>query len=144
MWSALRRHLASGIVALSMGVVPTMLSAQVTVTPVGASSASAVKGTAENAATFRVTGQGPVLLECWGTGRIKCAVESEIDLSGPTNVEVLFDTPGAEGTGYVFLRVTQYIPARCDPESSRCDKHADVASRMYTIVSPPEPRPARD
>jgi hypothetical protein len=138
MLSVPRRLIEASAIAFSLILTPCLLSAQVTATPDGAASGDVVKSSSRNVATFNVTGRGPAQLECWGTGGIECSVDAEVDLAGPTDVSVLFEAPSAEGTGYVFLRATQYVPAQCDPGSARCDRHADVASRVYVIASPPE------
>ena len=144
MWSAPRRLVGASAVLLLMVGTPGLVAAQVSATPDGAESESVMKATAGLRAAFSVDGRGSALLECWGTGGIECSVEPEVELSGPTSITVSFDTPADEGVGYLFLRVTQYGPDRCNPESATCDKHVSIASRIYTITAPPEPPRSRD
>lgn len=141
MLSALNRLVGASAIALAVGALPGRLSAQVTVTPDGAEPGPVVASTAGNLATFRLAGRGAARLECWGTKGITCRVDEAIDLAGPTDVNVRFDAPAEAGAGHVFLRATQYVPAGCDPASDRCDRHVDIASRVYVISSGPESRP---
>jgi hypothetical protein len=137
MMSALRRFLGASVLCVALGVIPGVLSAQISVAPDFTWTASLLPSTSGHNASFTATGYGYAYATCWGTLGISCYVDPEPFLWGATNVDVSVSTSSSQGTGYVYLQVTQYDPAECDPEWMECDVYQDNGARTYTVNSPP-------